>query len=272
MSRIPVRVPVLLGAAVVASGMCSMANAQLAPTASMPDELAAQYKVSKLAADSTGTVVTDAGTVLDVQKGGILGFDHDTGGMIPTKYEKGSIHSPNGFAMLVLQKKGGVNTKFFTVGEKVYVTKIDVQVKNEKVVLSLVECDTCNNVQNPSGYKAQLQFQFDKGFLETATAAQVEDTIGQVLSIDNGSSDSQQANNAQGGQQQGGQGGGQQGGGQQAPAQAAPPASIELGQTTDQVVAALGDPQKIVKLGTKQIYVYKDLKVTFTNGKVSDVQ
>ena len=48
--------------------------------------------------------------------------------------------------------------------------------------------------------------------------------------------------------------------------------SIEVGQTTDQVKAALGDPQKIVKLGTKQIYVYKDLKITFTNGKVSDVQ
>jgi hypothetical protein len=265
MSRIRVRLAALLAAAVMLAGTCSLASAQLAPTASMPDELAAQYKVSKLAADSTGTVVTDAGTVLAVQKGGILGFDHDTGGMIPTKFEKGSIHSPNGLAMMILQKKGGVNTKFFTVGEKVYVTKIDVQVKNEKVVLSLVECDTCNNVQNPSGYKTQLAFQFDKGFLETATAAQVEDTVGQVLTIDNSpGSDSQQANNAQGGQQQGG--------GQQAPAQAAPPASIELGQTTDQVVAALGDPQKIVKLGTKQIYVYKDLKITFTNGKVSDVQ
>jgi hypothetical protein len=27
-----------------------------------------------------------------------------------------------------------------------------------------------------------------------------------------------------------------------------------------------------VNLGTKQIYVYKDLKVTFVNGKVTDVQ
>jgi hypothetical protein len=40
----------------------------------------------------------------------------------------------------------------------------------------------------------------------------------------------------------------------------------------DQVVAILGQPEKSVDLGSKQIYVYKDLKVTFVNGKVSDVQ
>jgi hypothetical protein len=27
-----------------------------------------------------------------------------------------------------------------------------------------------------------------------------------------------------------------------------------------------------VNLGTKQLYIYKDMKVTFVNGKVSDVQ
>jgi hypothetical protein len=38
------------------------------------------------------------------------------------------------------------------------------------------------------------------------------------------------------------------------------------------VVAILGQPDKMVNLGSKQIYVYKDLKITFLNGKVSDVQ
>ena len=51
-----------------------------------------------------------------------------------------------------------------------------------------------------------------------------------------------------------------------------PPATIEVGQTVDQVVAILGQPQKIVKLAAKQIYIFKDLKVTFDKGKVSDVQ
>ncbi|MGB7759003.1 MAG: hypothetical protein WBL61_04185 [Bryobacteraceae bacterium] len=53
---------------------------------------------------------------------------------------------------------------------------------------------------------------------------------------------------------------------------AAQPVSVDVGQTIDQVTAALGTPLKIVNLGAKKIYVYKDMKVTFLNGKVSDVQ
>ena len=56
------------------------------------------------------------------------------------------------------------------------------------------------------------------------------------------------------------------------PAQSAPPATISLGQTTDQVVSMLGQPKNIVDLGAKKIYVYPDLKITFNDGKVSDVQ
>jgi hypothetical protein len=50
------------------------------------------------------------------------------------------------------------------------------------------------------------------------------------------------------------------------------PTQIELGQTVDQVTAALGPPQKMVDLNTKLIYVYKDMKITFKAGKVADVQ
>jgi hypothetical protein len=57
---------------------------------------------------------------------------------------------------------------------------------------------------------------------------------------------------------------------------ATPPATttlnISLGQSPDQVKAVLGDPKNIVDLGAKKIYVYSDLKVTFNNGKVTDVQ
>jgi len=51
-----------------------------------------------------------------------------------------------------------------------------------------------------------------------------------------------------------------------------PPAEVSLGQTPDEVVAALGQPQRKAKVGIKEIYFYKDLKVTFVNGKVKDVQ
>jgi len=48
--------------------------------------------------------------------------------------------------------------------------------------------------------------------------------------------------------------------------------SIEIGQTKDQVEAIMGKPEKTFKVGTKEIYQYKDIKVTFINGKMTDAQ
>ncbi|HEY2015744.1 MAG TPA: hypothetical protein VGH38_19710, partial [Bryobacteraceae bacterium] len=50
------------------------------------------------------------------------------------------------------------------------------------------------------------------------------------------------------------------------------PLTVSLGQSMDEVESILGKPRDIADLGSKKIYVYKDLKVTFVNGKVSDVQ
>jgi hypothetical protein len=55
-------------------------------------------------------------------------------------------------------------------------------------------------------------------------------------------------------------------------ASTAQPATIALGQTTDQVVAILGQPTQVVDLGAKKIYVYPSLKITFNNGQVADVE
>jgi hypothetical protein len=52
----------------------------------------------------------------------------------------------------------------------------------------------------------------------------------------------------------------------------APLPTIELGQTMDQVTAGFGQPLRVAKLGVKTIFYYKDMKVTFTNGKVSNVE
>jgi len=139
--------------------------------------------------------------------------------------------------------------------------------------MGIVACDTCNKTDPPTYNKAQVVFQFPKGTLANASAGQVEDVIGQLLSIS--SDDAQQGGGQAGNDQQGNQQGGDQGAAQgQAQQQAPPPepAQIEKGQTPDQVKAAIGNPDKIVNLGAKQIYVYKDIKVTFINGKVSDVQ
>jgi hypothetical protein len=53
---------------------------------------------------------------------------------------------------------------------------------------------------------------------------------------------------------------------------AAAPPTIEPGQTRDQIVAILGQPERIANVGDKQIYIYKDPKVTLIAGKVTDIQ
>jgi hypothetical protein len=55
-------------------------------------------------------------------------------------------------------------------------------------------------------------------------------------------------------------------------APAAGPVNISMGQSIDSVTSALGSPVRIIDLGAKKIYSYKDMKITFINGKVSDVQ
>jgi hypothetical protein len=58
-----------------------------------------------------------------------------------------------------------------------------------------------------------------------------------------------------------------------APPQPAPqPKTVLKGDSIDQVVATLGKPEKILQVDTKLIYVYKELKITFLDGKVSDIQ
>ncbi len=253
-----------------------LASAQ-APV-SLQEQLAAQYKLVKMGSDTSGYSVVEKGTLLAIQKGGILAVPYGDQNVLANKYENGAIHPPSGLSLMgrksIMGKFGKEQTThLFAVGDKVYPMKIDVNPAKDTVTLEIVACDTCNKTDPPTYNKANVVFQFPKGSLATGSAGGVEDTIGQVLTISN---DDEQKDQGGGGQQGADQGGGQQAGGQdqgqQAQQPAAEPQSIEKGMTTDQVEAAMGQPDKKVNLGSKQIYVYKDLKVTFLNGKVSDVQ
>jgi hypothetical protein len=254
----------------------TMAGAQGGGADSLESQLAAKYKLVKLGTDSSGLAVLDAGTVLVVKKGGILSVASSNAVVVPSFVKDGQIKTANNGAMQGVNKllkwKGvsdptgaaSTETKFLTTGEKVYVSKIDVNRKDSKVSFSIVECDTCNSVQDPSLRKAQVVFQFPKDYLSGADGGQVSDVINQILEIQ--ADDAAQQDKGQDAQGQQGQ--------QQAaaPAPAQPPPTIQLGQSPDEVTAALGQPEKIVNLGAKQIYYYKDMKVTFVKGKVSDVQ
>jgi len=260
-------IPAIVGVLVVAAMLASLAGAQ---AVTLQEQLAAQYKLVKMGSDTSGYSVVEAGTLLAVQKGGILGVPYSDQNILNTKYENGTVHSPNsllskglGFGMKKFGKEQ--TTHLIAVGDKVYPTKVEVNVGKDTVSMGIVECDTCNKTDPPTYNKAVVVFQFPKGALAKASAPEVEDTIGQLLSI---SDDSQQGGDQGGGQQQGGQAQGQQ----QQQQQQAEPQTIQMGMTTEQVEGALGKPEKIVNLGPKQLYIYKDMKVTFLNGKVADVQ
>jgi hypothetical protein len=226
---------------------------------SLADQLKSQYKLSKVGVDASGWTITQPGTVLVIQKGGILGVPPAYGAIATATFKDGELHAPNAFTIAMFKQV----SRFFTVGEKVYISKMDIQTKSDKIGFFLIECDACNNVQQPATFKAILAFQFPKGYLDSADPSQILDVISQVLAPDSSGSDQQQ----QAPQQQSPQ--------PAASVDTVPPpatATIQLGQSIDQVKAALGQPEKIVDLGKKQIYVYKDLKITFIDGKVSDVQ
>jgi hypothetical protein len=235
---------------------------------SLEDQLKTQYKITKFSWDSSGVVVIDPETVLVVQKGGILGVPPANLTLGTAVYKDGELHPPSTGQRMFL----GNVTRLLDVGEKVYVAKTEVNLKKDRISFTIVECDSCNGANQPSSYKAIVAFDYPKGYLSSADPGQVEDVIDQVLSPDKGGSDNSQQD--QSGEQQAPPPAQAQAAPAQPPPQApaAQPETIQAGQTPDQVKAILGEPDKIVSLGSKTIFVYKDLKVTFVNGKVTDAE
>jgi len=223
---------------------------------SLDAELKKQFKATRFGVDASGLVVTDPGVVLVVRKPGIRSFPPTMMALQTTRYQDGKVSTPPNNPFL------GPN-KFLPVETRVYVMKMVVDARKDLVLFVIVECDSCNGVQQPSNYKAQVAIQFPQGYLQGAEAGQVADVISELLAPDNGG-------NANG---QGGQDAQSGGNPQQAPpTESKEPQTIEKGQTEDQVLAILGQPDKIVNLGAKKLYVYKDMKITFIGGKVADVQ
>jgi hypothetical protein len=247
-------------AAVILLG--TVAGAQTSVT--MQEQLNAQYKVAKIA--GAGTVVVEAGSVLVVQKAGIKAMPFTAIPKCAAKFEENTLRLATGFfctSAMALQN-------YFQKGNKVYPLKVEVNPGKEKIIFRVVSCDECNGVDPPTGLKGEVEFKFPTGYLEKASAGEVEDTIGQVFAISNDDQQQDQANAQDQGQQAGDP---QQAANQQSLPQQreAEPQTVQLGMTTDQVQSTLGKPDKVFNLGAKQLYVYKDVKVTFIDGKVNDV-
>ncbi len=261
------------------------------PAATLEQQLESEYKLTTPTADNSDIVTM--GSVLILQKKGFSAGSVSSKVATQNTYKDGQIKSG---AATAVRRFGGLpgisyipgvgaaagaaagtagGSRDFVNGEKLYVTKITVDRGKDGIVFDLIS----DSYGDAGRYKGSLRVQFDKGTLKNSDLATLDSTIAQVFKIqpeDANANAQQPAGNAAPAA---------------APAQqadappppiappppppdepAAPPKSIALGQTKDQVVASFGQPKKTAKIGTKEIYFYDDLKVTFVSGKVTDVQ
>ena len=291
------RTKVITRAVVILTGISAALTAQ--DKASILKKLQSEYAVTKTTADQTDIVT--AGSVLVLQKDKLLMVATTTNGNpCPNTYRDGKF-TQNGAcrASEKLKKiplfghtipgadQAQVTTRTYVTGEKFWVTRIDLKEGKDAGVVLDFFTDAVSDVR----YRTTLNIPF-KGAMPSADDALK--LVQEVVTVAPSEDDKKQEAKGNAGQQA------QQQGGQQAPAEPAqqavaqpaaetapapieapppppdaPPAqppTVAMDQTPDQVVAILGQPQKKAKIGTKEIYFYKDVKVTFVNGKVKDIQ
>ncbi len=145
-------------------------------------------------------------------------------------------------------------SRFFKKGEKVFILDVkileDVKIpdKSHADIIRLMVLSTEAVPRQEEGstverrYKGGLDFQFPLNYLQTAAFADVKKALNTTIVAASEF------------------------------AAADTPTTVRLGMTPEEVEGSLGKPQKVIDLGIKKIYVYADIKVTFEEGKVSDVQ
>jgi hypothetical protein len=204
----------------------------------LEEALKAKYQITKTGMDRAR--ITQPGTVLIIQKDGISGDLVTDMTFLNNKVRDGQVAQAGGFGAFMQDKK---TSRVLKAGDKVYVFKIEL--KDDEVRYFLITCDSfdvnLHGSTRQTRYKALLSFELGKDFLANATADDVKKAVDAVIQPEQD-------------------------------AKAASTKSVELGQSPEQVQAILGQPEKIVNLGPKKIFVYKDMKIVFQDDKVADVQ
>ena len=277
--RITVIIATLVTPVLVVS-LCAAPQSQ-GSKPNLEQQLKAEYRTTRV---GTNGVVLQVGSVMVVQQDNIRANSADNQIYWPNTYKRdGRVKQPT-----IIVKNGAAAAKsslrLLQVGERVYVTLIEI--KPSDIVFSLQSCGTCDpSAPDPNAppYRAELSFQFQKGFAESATFQEIRDMIGQVLAIASASAPAQaleKGNSVNSTTQPRTEPKAQVTDAPFQPIEPPPPPAdqppptqtISKGDTKDQVVEILGLPQRVVKAGTKEIFYFKDVKVTFVNGKVSDVE
>src|SRR5271154_7409385 len=84
-------------AAILTAAFLGARTAQAQDASSgLADQLKSQYKIAKVGMDSSGWSVTEPGTVLVIQKGGILGVPPANLTIATATFKDGELHAPNG--------------------------------------------------------------------------------------------------------------------------------------------------------------------------------
>jgi hypothetical protein len=259
-------------------GACA-ANAQ--SKAAIEAKLTGIYQLTQPTADLTDIVT--AGSVLVLKRGNVMMVPTSVSNPYSNTYKDGKV-SQNVLGKLAGFGPPGVqrpNLRTFVPGEKMWVTKIDC--KDDGVIFTLFT-DAYADVR----YKANLKFSFDKKSA-MPSADDMSRTVGEVFSVqasDNGAQGGQQQQQQQAPPPQRQQQQQYQAPPAPAPAPMAPiapppppvdqpapaPKELKVGMTKDELVASYGNPTRVIKMGSKEIYVYSDLKVTLVSGKVTDIQ
>src|SRR5947199_544625 len=110
--RIPMRQArflLLAAAAIVTIVSAAVAGAQ---AVTLQEQLSAQYKTVKMGSDSGGVAVVEPGTLLAVQKGGVLSVPWKALALCPAKYQDNSLHPSAGFCAAMVKSV----SKYYQVG------------------------------------------------------------------------------------------------------------------------------------------------------------
>ncbi len=286
-----------LGFAAVTAALTLGIQAQTGdPGTLIQDKLVSQIKPTKAAADHSDIVTP--GDVVVLHKDGLMmcssassyAFSNTyANGVLTANYNNRAKDAAKSFLRGRLPFGGGGSasdaanngcaSRKFVAGEKFWVTGIAAQ--KDGILISTFSDPYPDPSGNQVRYYGELKFPFSKG-----SVPPMDDfvkTVSEVMTVqppddkgDQGAQPAQEAAPAPA----------------SAPAPAAPaapaapmaaipppppppdapPPTIAIGQTKVQVTAAFGQPLRLAKLGAKEIYYYKDMKVTFTNGKVSNVE
>lgn len=181
----------------------------------------------------TGNIASP-GTMLVVQREGLVAADPKAFAKL-TKIKNGELVSSGGSVLL-----GGASGHDIKSGEKVYFYDFSPQRNGFFVkVMTVATYDVVSRGTSSSQHGVStIEFNFDGG-LDAINSDVALEAFSKWFKTDQEASESR---------------------------------TVKLGQTPAEVEAILGAPDKRIDLGAKKVYVYKDMKVIFVDGKVSDVQ